>query len=149
MRKLLLPFVLILSAAASAQDRASVEAFFHEYDAAVKTGDLEWVAVHLDPTAIYRDSEGYMEVYQDPKPMLEAYRKEKVHYKRPMASFDTTIDKLDLRGERAIVDITSREVSPGGRPTHYARSLRMVLTHKDGVWKMWRVWTGPLKTEKV
>lgn len=126
---------LLLLLLGKAPDRASVEAFLRGYDAAVVANDPDWTLAHTDPTAVFRTPA----ILTYPRIAARA-RWAKAHPQPSVvASCQTTAGKIEIRGERALVDFTTAIRYRKGIAHEERWRGHAVLVWRKGDWQMWRL----------
>ena len=128
------PYLLFLTLVGG-PDRASVEAFLRSYDAAVVANDPDWTLAHTEPTAVFRT------------PGLVTYREIAAHARwmsarRPPSAVEacqTTAERIEVRGERALVDFRMAIRYKKGIGHEERWRGRLVLVWRDGDWRLWRL----------
>jgi len=134
-KKLLVAIAIGLTCAASAQDRDSVDRFLQGYASAHVRADIEWFFAHRDPTALVRQG-SLLWTYKDFKRIVEEIRKapQKPYY----SEFHFENTKIELKGDRAIVQTTDKWVDVGSKEPGGCKS-KFILVWKDGDWRLWRL----------
>lgn len=140
MKRFLLPFVLALSTAAFAQDRASVEAFIDRYEDLNRKNEFDAALAMFDSTLIWRDPSG-LTTYADLSSRVEKAMAETKGKPLPkvVTPSTTTFDRIDVIGNRAIVDLTYVPATTRRGEKAKAEKVHLVMAWRDGAWKFWRV----------